>query len=87
MALTVPPYGECWNPTEAGGSADGTGEDTSSVLQSVVASENVLQTVVCVTELPLPELIGNADIIRQYDDKDLILTEYLVVASYRPLGI
>ena len=38
-------YGECWNPTEAGGRSDGTGMDTKTILESVHAGKNVLSTV------------------------------------------
>ena len=33
MAMSVEGYGECWNPTEAGGKSDGTGMETKTVLR------------------------------------------------------
>jgi len=44
VAMTVQNYGECWNPTEAGGRSDGIGRETKSILTSVHASENILMT-------------------------------------------
>ena len=44
LAWTLPPYGECYNPTEAGGSSDGTGDGTTSVLENISAAGNVLHT-------------------------------------------
>ena len=37
-AITVQNYGECWNPTEAGGSSDGIGTDTKSILTYIHAT-------------------------------------------------
>ena len=48
MALTTPYYGECWNPTEAGGSMDYTGMETKSELQYVTLSGSTINTQVCV---------------------------------------
>ena len=46
MAVTIPPYGECYNPTEAGGESDGKGMATKSEIQSIAAAGNVLTTTV-----------------------------------------
>ena len=46
LAITTPPYGECWNPTEAGGRTDFTGDETKSVIQSIDAAENAIKTTV-----------------------------------------
>ena len=43
-ALQLDGYGECLNPTEAGSAADGTSLTSSSVLQSISNSGNVLRT-------------------------------------------
>ena len=37
-------YGECFNPTEAGSNDDGTGSNSTSVLRSIGASGNMLET-------------------------------------------
>ena len=42
VALTVQDYGECWNPTEAGGRSDGNGKETKSILTDIQAVGNVL---------------------------------------------
>lgn len=44
VALTVNNYGECYNPTESGGSLDGYGPTTTSVLKSFSASGNTLES-------------------------------------------
>jgi len=44
MAITVQNYGECWNPTEAGGRSDYIGTETKSMLTEISVSENILQT-------------------------------------------
>ena len=41
-AMTVQNYGECWNPTEAGGRSDGNGKETKSILTDIHAEGNVL---------------------------------------------
>ena len=46
VAMTVQDYGECWNPTEAGGRSDGIGKETKSVLTDIMAAGNVLNTTV-----------------------------------------
>ena len=47
MALTTPYYGECWNPTEAGGSMDYTGMTTKSELQYITLSGSSISSQVC----------------------------------------
>ena len=42
MAMSIEGYGECWNPTEAGGRSDGTGTETKTILSSIHAEGNVL---------------------------------------------
>ena len=37
-------FGECFNPTEAGSSANGSGATSSSILQAISTANNVLQT-------------------------------------------
>jgi len=44
-AMTVQNYGECWNPTEAGGRSDGIDKDTKSILTNISAIGNTLNTV------------------------------------------
>ena len=46
LALTVSPYGECWNPTEAGGRDDGRGLDTKAEIRSIYAEGNRMETTV-----------------------------------------
>ena len=43
-AMTVQDYGECWNPTEAGGRSDGIEKETKSILKTIHAGGNVLNT-------------------------------------------
>ena len=47
-AMTVQNYGECWNPTEAGGRSDGIEKETKSNLTHISAERNILST----TSLP-----------------------------------
>ena len=47
-AMTVQDYGECWNPTEAGGRSDGIGTETKSILTEIYSAANILST----TSLP-----------------------------------
>ena len=42
--MTLQDYGECWNPTEAGGRSDGIGMETKSILTEIYAGGNVLNT-------------------------------------------
>merc|ERR1712179_22601 len=44
-AMTVQNYGECWNPTEAGGRSDGIDKETKTILTNITAAGNVLNTV------------------------------------------
>jgi len=45
IAMTVQNYGECWNPTEAGGRSDGIDKETRTILKNITAAGNVLNTV------------------------------------------
>ncbi|XP_071087217.1 uncharacterized protein [Haliotis cracherodii] len=44
MVVNVHPYGECFNPTEAGGRDDGKRSTTTSKIISVIAQRNILKT-------------------------------------------
>jgi hypothetical protein len=44
MAVVVAGFGECWNPTEAGGESDGVGYPTKSELLGIKAGSNVLSS-------------------------------------------
>ena len=42
----MPPYGECWNPTEAGGRDDGVSDATKSSIQTVATKQGGISSTV-----------------------------------------
>ena len=44
--MSVPPYGECFNPTEAGGGTDWRGMDTMSEIKKISTDNNRMETTV-----------------------------------------
>jgi hypothetical protein len=50
MAANTNTYGECYNPTEAGGRDDSNHDNTKTHIQSIQAHGNVLETQVCISD-------------------------------------